>query len=194
MPEEPLSRPRRVHTHDVIDLDDPVNQPVPARPRRLRQPADAVLPLFEFESDYAKSLCCMPIIVRYKLDACRIKLSLQGWQCLDRATRTLLIIEDVDGTGAQRRYRHLLVHAIVHQAKIQPVRMPARHLESGWDCVVLPDRVRQSALDKSLPLNGRRSWADLNALQRFALFKLTRPGHENCNFSRALREFGLTAS
>jgi hypothetical protein len=35
-------------------------------------------------------------------------------------------------------------------------------------------------------------WKDLNVLQRFALLKLTRPGHENKNFPKAMKEFGLT--
>ena len=149
------------------------------------------LPLFDFEADYAKTLCCMPMIVRYKLDACRIKLSLQHWQQLDRATRQRLITEGIDGPGAQRRYRHLLMRAIVHQAKAQPVRMPTHPADPDWDSTRLPNRVRQSALDKDLALNGPRTWADLSALQRYALFKLTRPGHQNRNFRLALGEFGL---
>lgn len=31
-------------------------------------------------------------------------------------------------------------------------------------------------------------------LQRFALYKLTRPGHDNDNFLPAMREFGLVGS
>ncbi len=34
-------------------------------------------------------------------------------------------------------------------------------------------------------------WAGLSPLQRFAIFKLTRPGHTNENFVPAMREFGL---
>jgi len=42
-------------------------------------------------------------------------------------------------------------------------------------------------------VNGSGQWKNLNSLQRFALIKLTRGGHENENFIPALREFGLTA-
>jgi len=48
-------------------------------------------------------------------------------------------------------------------------------------------------VDKALRLDGPRAWSELNALQRFTLFKLTRPGHRNRNFPLALREFGLCA-
>lgn len=34
------------------------------------------------------------------------------------------------------------------------------------------------------------AWAALDELQRFALVKLARPGHENRNFPAALAEFG----
>ncbi len=177
---------------DSFDFGAAVRQSTTARPGRSAQPVCADLPLFDFEADYAKSLCCMPMIVRYKLDACRIKLSLQHWQRFDLATRRLLIMtEGVDGPGEQRRYRHLLIHAIVHQAKAQPVKMPARQTDTDWDGALLPERVHRSALDKGITLNGFRSWADLGALQRFTLFKLTRPGHENRNFRLALEEFDL---
>jgi len=35
-------------------------------------------------------------------------------------------------------------------------------------------------------------WRNLYLLQRFALLKLCRPGHENRNFPIAMKEFGLT--
>ena len=34
-------------------------------------------------------------------------------------------------------------------------------------------------------------WKSLNPLQRYALIKLSRPGHENRNFPIAMTEFGL---
>jgi hypothetical protein len=35
------------------------------------------------------------------------------------------------------------------------------------------------------------AWQQLNELQRFALVKLSHPGHEHRNLPAALREFGL---
>jgi len=34
-------------------------------------------------------------------------------------------------------------------------------------------------------------WQNLSPIQRFALLKLCRPGHENENFPKAAAEFGL---
>ncbi|WP_449371442.1 nitrate reductase associated protein [Thiomonas sp.] len=178
---------------NAADIEDAVRLSVPAQLGNLPPAADVGSLLFKFESDYAKTLCCMPMIVRYKLDACRIKLSLQDWQSLDQATRKRLIAEGVDPLGGTRRYRHLLAQAIVHQAKSRLVRMPANQEDVEWNRLRMPDRVRQNALDRGLRLDGPRAWSELDALQRFTLFKLTRPGHKNRNFPLALREFGLCA-
>ena len=178
---------------NIADLGGAVRQSISVQIDILPPIAEVSSLLFNFESDYAKTLCCMPMLVRYRLDECRIKLSLQDWQSLDLATRKRLITEDLDPLGGKRRYRHLLVQAIVHQAKTRVVRMPASQEELEWNCLYLPDRVRQAAVDKALRLDGPRAWSELNALQRFTLFKLTRPGHRNRNFPLALREFGLCA-
>ena len=37
----------------------------------------------------------------------------------------------------------------------------------------------------------KQQWKTLTQLQRFALLKLSRPGHESKNFIRAVKEFGL---
>jgi len=36
-----------------------------------------------------------------------------------------------------------------------------------------------------------RRWQSLSNLQRFVLIKLSKPGHENKNFPKAVKEFGL---
>jgi len=36
-----------------------------------------------------------------------------------------------------------------------------------------------------------RQWRELSNLQRFVLMKLCKPGHENKNFPKAIKEFGL---
>jgi hypothetical protein len=85
------------------------------------------LQIFDFERDFAGSLRCIPMIVRFKLDQCGVKLSLRQWSQL-----------------CQR-----------------PGPRPP--------CLSI--------------------WARWTPLQRFALFKLTRAGHDNDNFGPALVEF-----
>jgi hypothetical protein len=38
-----------------------------------------------------------------------------------------------------------------------------------------------------------QAWGELDELQRFALVKLSHPGHEHRNLPRALAEFGMLA-
>jgi len=87
---------------NIADLGDAVRQSISAQLDILPPIAAVSSLLFNFESDYAKTLCCMPMIVRYKLDECRIKLSLQDWQSLDLATRKRLITEDLDPLGGKK--------------------------------------------------------------------------------------------
>jgi hypothetical protein len=47
---------------------------------------------------------------------------------------------------------------------------------------------------KPLPVAVNAAWQHLNELQRFALVKLSHPGHEHRNLPAALREFGLIDS
>ncbi|MBF9263330.1 conserved hypothetical protein [Paracidovorax cattleyae] len=42
---------------------------------------------FAFESDFVATLLCVPMIVRFKLDLCGVKLSLKGWSRFDHDTR-----------------------------------------------------------------------------------------------------------
>jgi hypothetical protein len=64
----------------------------------------------------------------------------------------------------------------------QPVGTIA--VEPVWlqDQVVPPDLAATITLSQ---------WQRLTPLQRFALIKLSRPGHEHRNLPLALREFGL---
>ena len=149
--------------------------------------------LFAFEADYATSLCCMPMIVRYQLDVCRIKLSLHQWQSFSLFTRARLILDGTDHPATRRRYLRRLLTAIAREAGSAAVRMPPPQAREIWEQAAPPQRVLQNAANKGIALDGPRQWADLTALQRFTLYKLTRPGHENRNFPAALREFGLSA-
>jgi hypothetical protein len=39
--------------------------------------------IFEFELDFVRTLRCVPMIVRFKLDTCGVKLSLTHWNRFD---------------------------------------------------------------------------------------------------------------
>ena len=53
----------------------------------------------------------------------------------------------------------------------------------------VPEVLQQACRQLGLELR-QNAWAELEELQRFALVKLSHPGHEHRNLPRALAEFG----
>jgi hypothetical protein len=145
---------------------------------------------FKFEADFVQSLRCVPMVVRYKLDQCGIKLSLRAWSVVDVTTRSKLVGLPVDAADDLARYREFLTEAI--ESLGEPVVPVAVDPEPAWmERDRVPDVVARKAESFDVgPLDPAR-WAGLTTLQRFALVKLTRGGHENANFVPALKEFGM---
>ena len=135
--------------------------------------------MFEFERDFAEGMTCIPMAVRFKLDACGIKLSLKEWAKLTPQQRMELF-------GAPPPVFNDRMRALAPEAK--SLEVDAR---PPWDDAgVVPVTVADKAREKGIALDVAR-WAALTPLQRFALCKLCRPKHDNENFVPACREFGL---
>ncbi len=135
--------------------------------------------MFEFERDFAEGMTCIPMAVRFKLDACGVKLSLKEWAKLTPEQR-MELFQSPSGTFGER------MRALAPAAKTLEIdpRPP-------WDdASVVPEVVAASAEAKGIALDVQR-WAALSPLQRFALCKLSRAKHDNENFVPACREFGL---
>ncbi|ARU04182.1 hypothetical protein CCO03_05370 [Comamonas serinivorans] len=145
---------------------------------------------FDFEAAFVNTLRCVPMVVRFKLDACGIKLSLRAWSRFSLGTRSRLASMGVAQPDELERYRAFLASAIADVG--EPVVTLALPPDPAWaQTERLPEVVATQAQALHQPLDGPRRWHQLDALQRFALVKLTRGGHENENFLPALREFGL---
>lgn len=131
------------------------------------------------------------MIVRYKLDQCGVKLSLKQWSCFSRDERAELVQRDCSTAGSIAAYAEYLINLIEVKAKDKPARIPVIG-SAEWDEVgAVPARLVNYAGNMGLPPPSSEQWASLTSLRRFALFKLTRPGHDNDNFLPAMREFGL---
>ena len=147
--------------------------------------------LFAFERDFSGSLRCIPMIVRLKLDLAGVKLTLRQWSQLDRATRERLVTEPCDEPEGLDHYRARLIADLETQAD-EPAKLFRPDPSPGWSN---SDEVAKSVADWCARLGcappSAAQWARLSALQRFALIKLTRPGHDNDNFYPAMIEFGL---
>jgi hypothetical protein len=149
--------------------------------------------IFEFERDFAGTLHCIPMIVRFKLDLCGVKLSLRQWSRFERQEREQLILRPCHAAREIPSYRAYLVMLISVRAGEQAVDLPIDANPEWEACANVPGSVKAKAASLGLPAPAQPSWAALTPLQRFTLLKLTREGHDNENFEPALREFGLLA-
>lgn len=145
---------------------------------------------FQFEADFVDSLRCIPMQVRYKLDTCGIKLKLNQWHQLTPAERQSLI-DLPSSTEAQIQVYRDHLQALVVQHTGQPASDLPQPLDCPWqDAEQVPESVQTQATDHQISLTPE-AWSQLSPLQRFALIKLSRSGHEHHNFGSALREFKL---
>ncbi|MCF0073881.1 nitrate reductase associated protein [Dyadobacter sp. CY261] len=144
---------------------------------------------FAFESDFVDSLRCIPMIVRYKLDTCRVKLQLSDWAKFDYYEKDLLAehschkVEEIDAYAA-------LVNGLVWKYT-STIPSLLKTLDPSWVQPQVPMEVREKVQEWDLPVISIGQWRQLDVLERFALVKLSRSGHEGRNFPRAMAEFGL---
>jgi len=147
---------------------------------------------FQFEQDFMEdNIRCIPMIVRFKLDACGIKLKLNEWNKMSLAEREQLASLSIDTPEDLTCYRTYVQELVWKHSGRPATLISADMINTNWACV---DELPAELNTKLFELNMRltiEQWRALSALKRFTLIKLTRPGHENKNFPKAMREFGL---
>ncbi|MEO6094756.1 MAG: nitrate reductase associated protein [Fibrobacteria bacterium] len=148
---------------------------------------------FGFEADFVDSLRCIPMAVRLRLDVTGIKLKLNEWSKLGPADRLALANTSCRGPAELLAYGETLSRLVERTSGARPAMLPELP-EAVWeDPARVPSQVTEQARALGLHLS-QSSWASLLPLQRFALTKLSRPGHENLNFLPAMKEFGLASA
>tara|TARA_R110002124_G_scaffold114535_22_gene269456 strand:+ start:12744 stop:13259 length:516 start_codon:yes stop_codon:yes gene_type:complete len=146
-------------------------------------------PVFGFESDFAGSLRCIPMAVRQKLDLVGIKLTLRQWSRLGAVQRQALLLEPCGDAGEIAGYGAALRGVLERMGE---VAAPVTADIALWqDRADVPAIVVSQAQAKGTIAPTIAQWRRLTPLQRFAIIKLARPGHENENFLPAMVEFGL---
>ncbi len=145
---------------------------------------------FGFEADFVDSLRCIPMAVRLRLDVSGVKLKLNEWSKLDQAQRLRLVQAPFAGEADIRAYAEELARVVESITGSRPSLL-AELPDPVWeDPGEIPAQVLEQARSVKLDLP-LKAWSALRPLQRFALVKLSRAGHENRNFIPAMREFGL---
>ncbi len=145
---------------------------------------------FQFEADFVNSLRCIPMQVRLKLDTCGVKLNLAQWHQFTATERQQLVDLPCSNEVTTTAYRNYLQSLVCGYQGNPAKTLPIDPAPAWLDDQVMPSEVEAQAasLGHSLTLT---QWQALTPLQRFALIKLSRSGHENRNFRPALMEFGL---
>ncbi len=147
---------------------------------------------FAFEADFTADLRCIPMAVRRKLDLAGVKLKLSHWSELTAAERDALLQWPDDAVAIDALRSHLLERTAQLSAG-QAGSLP-RPNDAPWQqSDHWPEALLQSCLQLQIRLR-EQGWSDLNELQRFALVKLSHPGHEHRNLPKALGELDLIAS
>ncbi|MBD2386239.1 nitrate reductase associated protein [Cylindrospermum sp. FACHB-282] len=145
---------------------------------------------FEFEADFIHSLRCIPMQVRYKLDTSGIKLKLSDWNQMTQEERqALLELPCITETDIQS-YQNYLQQLILKRRGTPAEKLPIESHPAWLEPNTVPPSLQEKAQEIGVILTPQQ-WANLTPLQRFALLKLSRSGHENRNFPRAIAEFNL---
>ena len=145
---------------------------------------------FDFEQDFIESLRCIPMIVRYKLDTCGVKLKLHHWNNFNQEERQSLVEYPCQTSTEIEKYRQYL-QGLVHQQTGEYAKELTIEPQPAWlNKEEIPVNVQEKAHECNLQLT-LSQWQNLNDIERFVLIKLSRSSHENRNFLPACKEFNL---
>jgi len=146
---------------------------------------------FNFEEDFVeKNIRCIPMIVRFKMDKAGIKLKLAEWSRFSVEERIELAKKSCSNEVETIQYNNYLAGLIKRYTSKEATGL-AIDQQPGWaNLDKVPDLLEEKLREFDLYISVEQ-WAGLTNLQRFALLKLCKEGHESKNFPKALKEFDL---
>jgi hypothetical protein len=146
---------------------------------------------FNFEEDFIEeNVRCIPMIVRFKMDAAGIKLKLSEWSKFKKEERIQLALLPA-ATGDETKEYHNYLATLIESRTSGTATTLTVNTNPDWENLEnIPDMLIEKAKELDLVITTVQ-WKALTNLQRFALLKLCRPGHENKNFPKAIKEFNL---
>ena len=146
---------------------------------------------FDFEEDFVEeNVRCIPMIVRFKMDAAGIKLKLAEWSKFKRDERIQLAVQPASNNEESKLYNEYLSQLIEKYTGNKATELVIDPHPDWANLISIPIMLEEKAKEFDLEITPEK-WESLTNLQRFALLKLCRPGHENKNFPKAIKEFGL---
>lgn len=146
---------------------------------------------FNFEEDFIeKNIRCIPMIVRFKMDKAGIKLKLAEWSRFSVDERIELAKKSCSNGEEAKQYNEYLAGLIKKYTGKEATGL-AIDQHPGWAGLDEVPGLLQIKLKEFGWYIHVEQWEGLTNLQRFALLKLCKQGHESKNFPKAIKEFGL---
>jgi hypothetical protein len=143
---------------------------------------------FNFEDELYRSLSCLPMVAKYKLDRAGLKVSQRQWLALEIAERQS-ICEAPDATVPQMRDFSAFVRRLVQQRCGEPpTPLSLEQRKAAVPPSELPPMLIERAQTVGLELN-QALWNALADDERYALIKLGGGPLTKRNFGVALTEF-----
>lgn len=146
--------------------------------------------LFSFENDFVRTLRCIPMCVRFKLDRSGIKLTLRQWSRFTFSDREALRMLPCETEIEVKIYRSELQSLVEARSAERPAELQIAP-EPAWASPEVPTEILAFASERGFSAPSQINWSRFSRLERYALVKLSRDKHENANFEPALREFGV---
>ncbi len=147
--------------------------------------------LFKFEEEFMEDrIRCIPMVVRFKLDASGIKLKLLAWNKFTVAERNQLMVFPTKTKQDFLKYRKQVQELVLLRTGEEATDLPIEKCPSWSMKENIPEPLLQKLQEFDWPIS-LLQWNELSDMQRFVLIKLSRPSHENKNFPKAIKEFDL---
>ena len=148
---------------------------------------------FNFEEDFVeKNIRCIPMIVRFKMDKAGIKLKLTEWNKFSVDERIELAKKTCSNEEETVLYYDYLAGLIKRYTGKEATGLAIDQCPGWADRKKVPDLLQEKLEENGWTISVTQ-WERLTNLQRFALIKLCKEGHESKNFPKALKEFDLMA-
>ncbi len=158
---------------------------------KFLNPASGEKGFFNFEEDFVEeNVRCIPMIVRFKMDAAGIKLKLTEWSKFKTEERLQLALLPASTNEEIKLYHNHLSQLIEKYTGNKPTVLIIDKKPDWANLSIVPVILADKAKEFDVIISTDK-WKTLTNLQRYTLLKLCRPGHENKNFIKAIYEFGL---
>ncbi|MEJ7587925.1 MAG: nitrate reductase associated protein [Ferruginibacter sp.] len=118
------------------------------------------------------------------------KLKLAEWSRFSVSERMELTVRECSSRGEIKAYRNYLYQLVVKCTGNEPANLIVDPTPAWANHSPVDDSLQAKAKEYNWFISTSQ-WKSLSDLQRFALLKLYRPGHENKNFPKAMKEFKL---